>query len=76
MTVWGWYIDPLYLLIFVITFIIAIVTQLYMISTFRRWSNVKNGASLTGGQVGQQIINRSGLVCPQRLSILLWRRRN
>jgi len=61
MAFWGWYIDPLYLVIFGLTFIIAIATQLYMGSTYRKWSNVKNSASLTGGQVGSQIINRTKL---------------
>lgn len=30
-------------------------------SAYRKWSKVKNGAGLTGGQIGQRIIGRTGL---------------
>ncbi len=61
MSLWGWYIDPVYLLIFVITLLISIGAQIMVSSAYRKWSGVKNGAGLTGGQVGQRIIQRTGL---------------
>ena len=58
---WGWYIDPLYVWIFIITLLVSVGAQLMVSSVYRKWSNVKNGAGLTGGQVGQRIIGRTGL---------------
>jgi Zn-dependent membrane protease YugP len=57
----SWYIDPLYLWIFVITLVISIATQAYLRSVYKKWSNVKNSASLNGIQVGQQIIQQTRL---------------
>jgi Zn-dependent membrane protease YugP len=61
MSLWGWYIDPVYFLIFVITLLISVGAQIMVSSAYRRWSSVKNGAGLTGGQVGQRIIQKTGL---------------
>jgi Zn-dependent membrane protease YugP len=56
-----WYIDPLYLTIFVITLIISIGAQVFVRSTYKKWGKVRNSTGLTGAQVGDQIIRRTGL---------------
>ncbi len=61
MSFWGWYIDPVYFMIFVITLLISIGAQTMVSSAYRKWSAVKNSAGLTGGQIGQRIIQRTGL---------------
>jgi Zn-dependent membrane protease YugP len=61
MSLWGGYIDPVYLLIFVITLLISIGAQIMVSSAYRKWSGVKNGAGLTGAQVGHRIIQRTRL---------------
>jgi Zn-dependent membrane protease YugP len=61
MSFWGWYIDPVYFLIFVLTFLISIGAQIMVSSAYRKWSAVKNSAGLTGGQVGQRILQKTGL---------------
>ena len=61
MFLWSWYIDPLYLWIFVITLVISIATQGYLSSTYRKWSHTKNSAGLNGLQVGQLILQRTRL---------------
>jgi len=61
MSLWGWYIDPVYFLIFVITFLISIGAQIMVSSAYRKWSGVKNSAGLTGRLVGQRIIQKTGL---------------
>jgi Zn-dependent membrane protease YugP len=61
MSFWGWYIDPVYFLIFVVTLLISIGAQIMVSSAYRKWSAVKNSAGFTGGQVGQTIIQKTGL---------------
>ena len=61
MSLWGWYVDPVYLLIFVVTLLISIGAQIMVSSAYRKWSAVRNSAGLTGGQVGQRIIQQTGL---------------
>jgi len=58
---YGFYIDPLYLLIFFITLGISIAAQVFMSSTYRKWSQVRNGSDLSGTEVGYAIVNRTGL---------------
>jgi len=57
----GWYFDPFYMWIFVITLLISIVTQGYLRSAYGKWSKVKNSAGLNGAQVGQRIIQQTHL---------------
>jgi Zn-dependent membrane protease YugP len=61
MSIWGLYIDPLYLFIFILTIIISLVTQLYIRNAYKKWSTVRNSENLNGAQVGNRIINRSSL---------------
>lgn len=61
MSLWGWYIDPLYVWVFVITLAVSIGAQLMVSSAYKKWGKVRNGAGLTGAQVGQRIISQTGL---------------
>ncbi len=61
MMFWGWYIDPLYFLLFVVTFLISAGAQVMVSSAYHKWSAVKNSSGLTGGQVGRRIIQKTGL---------------
>lgn len=61
MSFWGWYVDPVYFLLFVVTLLISIGAQIMVSSAYRKWSAVKNSAGLTGGQVGQRILQKTGL---------------
>jgi Zn-dependent membrane protease YugP len=51
------YIDPLYLLLFVVTLVISGASQFYIRSTFARWSQVANSAGLAGVQVGERLVS-------------------
>ena len=58
----GWYIDPVYFwYVFIPTMLISIGVQIYLRSTFSRWSNVKNSARIVGPQVAQQLFARTSL---------------
>lgn len=61
MLLFGFYIDPLYLLIFLITIIISIAAQVFMSSTYKKWSQVLNGPDLSGSEAGYAIVNRTSL---------------
>jgi hypothetical protein len=58
--------DPLYILVIVATVVVSGGAQLYIRSTYGRWSRVANGAGLSGAQVAEylrdhaQFGNRSG----------------
>ncbi len=62
------YIDPLYLVIFVVTLVISAGAQLFISSAYRKWSQVRNSAGLNGAQVGQQIVSRTALGHTDRAS--------
>jgi Zn-dependent membrane protease YugP len=55
------YFDPVYLLLMIVTLIISGGAQLYVKSSYKKWSNVRNGPGLTGLQVGQAIVDRTPL---------------
>jgi Zn-dependent membrane protease YugP len=56
MFLWGLYIDPLYVALFVITLVISGGSQIYIKSTFGRWSQVPNRTGLTGLDVGMLLV--------------------
>lgn len=58
---YGLYIDPVYLVVFLVTLAISIAAQFYMSSTYRKWSQVRNGADISGTEAGYAIVNRTGL---------------
>ena len=55
------YLDPLYLVIFVVTLVISLAAQMYIKSAYGKWSKVANSHSLTGLQVGQELLRDTGL---------------
>jgi Zn-dependent membrane protease YugP len=58
----GWYIDPVYFwYVFIPTILISLGVQIYLRSTFSKWSNIRNSAGLAGPQVAHQIFDRTSL---------------
>jgi Zn-dependent membrane protease YugP len=58
----GWYIDPVYFwYVFIPTMLISIGVQVYLRSTFSKWSNVKNSSGIVGPQVAQQLFDHTSL---------------
>ena len=57
----GFFLDPLYLLIFLVTILISGAAQLYVRSAYNKWGKVPNGAGLSGIEAGYAIVNRTDL---------------
>ena len=58
----GWYIDPVYFwYVFIPTILISIGVQVYLRSTFSKWSATKNSSGLVGPQVAQQLFSGTSL---------------
>jgi Zn-dependent membrane protease YugP len=56
------YIDPVYFwLVLIPVLVISAGVQIYLKSTFNKWSGVRNGSNLDGIHVGQQIFNKTSL---------------
>lgn len=55
------YFDPFYLVIMVITLVISGAAQMYVTSSYKKWSGVQNAMNMTGLQVGQTIVDRTPL---------------
>ncbi len=56
------YIDPVYFwYVLIPTLILSAGVQIYLKSTFNKWSQTRNSSGLTGMQVGQQLFNRTSL---------------
>jgi len=51
------WIDPLYLVLFIVTLVISGAAQLYIKSTFNKWNGVRNSSGLAGVQVGQRLVS-------------------
>ena len=66
MFMWGLYIDPLYLVLFIVTLVISGGAQLYIRSTFSRWSQVANCAGLSGVEVGERLVRARPSAVPGR----------
>ncbi len=57
-----WYIDPTYFwYVFIPTMILSLGVQIYLKSTFAKWSQTRNSTGMTGIQVGQQLFSRTSL---------------
>lgn len=60
------FFDPVYIIFFIAIIVVSGAAQLYIRSTYGRWSRVPNGAGLSGGQVAEYLRdhatfgNRSG----------------
>jgi len=56
------YIDPVYFwYVLIPTLLISIGVQVYLRSTFSKWSKVKNSSGIVGPQVAQQLFDRTSL---------------
>ncbi len=55
------YFDPMYLVLIIVTLVISGAAQMYVTSTYKKWSQVRNHVNLTGAQVGQAIVDRTTL---------------
>ena len=56
------FIDPVYFwLVLIPVLVISAGVQIYLKSTFSKWSGVRNGSNLDGIHVGQQIFNKTSL---------------
>lgn len=58
----GWYIDPVYFwYVFIPAIVISLGVQLYLRSTFSKWSHVRNKVGMNGMQVGQALFQKTSL---------------
>jgi Zn-dependent membrane protease YugP len=55
------YLDPLYLMVFVVTLAVSGAARWFVSSTYRKYAQVRNTIGLTGLQVGEQIVRRTRL---------------
>ena len=55
------YIDPTYLYLMIIMLVISTGAQLFIKSSYSKWSKVQNGSGLTGEHIGYAIVNRTDL---------------
>ncbi len=62
------YLDPLYLVVFVVTLVISLAAQMYIKSAYGKWSKVANSHNLTGLQVGQELLRDTGLGATYQMS--------
>ncbi len=58
------YLDPMYLVLFIVTLVISGAAQMYVSSAYKKWSQVRNSVNMTGSQVGQAIVDRTPLGDP------------
>ena len=59
MFLFGLWIDPLYIVIFIVTLVISGASQVYIKSTFGKWSKVTNSSGLSGVEVGERLVQRA-----------------
>ncbi len=55
MFLWGLWVDPLYIVLFVATLVISGAAQLFIRSQFGKYSAVRNSAGLSGVQIGERL---------------------
>lgn len=54
--------DPSYMLyVFLPTMVLSLLVQLYLRSSYSKWSKVRNSSNLTGAQVSEALFNRTTL---------------
>jgi len=56
MWMFGLWIDPLYLVLFVATLVISGAAQVYIKSTFAKWSGVRASSGLAGVRIGERLV--------------------
>ena len=55
------YFDPLWIALMVVSTLLGLVTQRYIKSSFRKWSNVGVSSGMTGAQIARSILDANGL---------------
>jgi hypothetical protein len=55
------YIDPIYLLLMIVTLVISGAAQFFVQSAYKKWSTVRNAVNMNGVQAGQAIVDRTPL---------------
>jgi Zn-dependent membrane protease YugP len=55
------YLGADYWLFMLPAFLLVLLAQLWVSSTYRRWGNVRNSTGLTGGQAAERLLRGSGL---------------
>ncbi len=55
------FIDPVYIVVFILSIIVSFGAQMYIQSAYGKWSQVRNGAGLNGQQVARVLIERTRL---------------
>jgi len=55
------YLDPLWIALMVVSTLLGFVTQSYIKSSFRKWSNVGVSSGMTGAQIARSILDANGL---------------
>ena len=55
------YFDPLWIALMVVSTLLGFVTQRYIKSSFRKWSNVGVSSGMTGAQIARSILDANGL---------------
>ncbi len=55
------YFDPLWIALMVVSTILGFLTQRYIKSSFRKWSNVEVSSGLSGAQVARSVLDANGL---------------
>lgn len=55
------FFDPLYIVIMVVTGLLSLVASLRVKSAFTKWQKVPSSTGLTGAQVAEEILRRSGI---------------
>lgn len=55
------FLDPLWLLVILVSTVIGFATQGYINSTFRKWGSVPAGTGLSGAEVARRILDVNGL---------------
>ena len=56
-----YFFNPTYLMFMLPAFILMLVTQWYVSSSYRKWSKVPNRNRLSGAEAAQRLIRNSGL---------------
>ncbi len=55
------FFSPTYMLVFFVTMFISLGAQMYIKSSYKKWSGVPNSRGLTGQQVGQELLRDTDL---------------
>ena len=57
----GYYSDPTWLLLIVMSLVLGFSTQIYIKSRYKKWNKVPNTVGLAGGQAARKMLDANGL---------------